>query len=95
MLVHQIESGLHKRQGQALAEMRRKTELPLYDLLHEFNAHQNSARVIETLEAEHRLRAEFYAPVVLFEHIVQILTTANLDRIGPAIIEFIPHPHDA
>jgi hypothetical protein len=75
-----------------VAEVSGNAELPFHDLLHEFNSDQNSARVVEGLETEHRLRAEFDTPVVLLDHIVQVLTTANVDWILPPVIKFVTHP---
>src|ERR1700689_2862304 len=75
--------------------MSRKAKLSFDDLLHEFDAHQNPASVIEGLEPEHRLHAEFHAPMVLLHDIVQVLRRADLDRIFPAIIKFVIHAHPA
>ena len=51
--------------------------------------------IVESLELEHWLYAEFDSPVVLLRDIIQVLTTANLYRIVPAAIEFIAHAHPA
>jgi hypothetical protein len=63
------EDGLPDR-GSTAAETGGDTELPLLNLLHEFNAHQNPSRVVEGLESQHRLSAEFNAPVVLLDQVV-------------------------
>ena len=69
------------------AETSGNTKLIFDNLLHEFNAHENSSGVVESLESEHRLGVEFDAPVVLLDQIIQILTTTDLDRILPSEIE--------
>jgi hypothetical protein len=78
-----------------VAEVSGNAELPFHDLLHKFDSDQNAARVVEGLETEHRLSAEFDTPVVLLDHIVQVLTTANFDWILSLVIKFVTHPHEA
>lgn len=68
-------------------------ELTLVDHLHEFDSHENSACIIELLEAEHRLYPEFDSPMVLLHYVVQVLTTANLHRVVPTIVELVAHAH--
>src|SRR3954469_5778720 len=70
-------------------------ELSFEDFVHEFNTHQNPASVIEGLKAEHRLDAQFHAPMVLLHDVVQVLTRADLDWILRPIIEFVAHAHPA
>jgi hypothetical protein len=70
-------------------------ELTFVDLLHEFNTDENASRVEELLEAEHRLDAELHSPVILLDDVVQVRTTANLDRVLPTVVEFITHAHTA
>src|SRR4051794_14402757 len=65
----------------------------IVNLLHEFNAGQYPSRIVELLEAEHRLYPEFYAPMVLFDDVVQVRTGANLHRVFPAEIELVAHSH--
>ncbi len=77
------------------AETSGNTKLIFDNLLHEFDAHENSPRIVESLESEHRLGAEFNAPVVLLNQIIQIFTTTDLDRVFPSEVEFVSHSHDA
>jgi hypothetical protein len=68
------------------------TELFFEDFLHKLDADQNPSSVVEGLEAEHRLNTEFYTPMVLLDYIIQVLTTADLDRVFPPVIEFVGMP---
>src|SRR5262245_39872180 len=68
-------------------------ELPFVHHLHEFDAHNDTARIVKLLEAEHRLHPGFNAAMVLLYDIVQVLTTANLYRVLPPVVELIAHAH--
>jgi hypothetical protein len=63
------------------------------DLLHEFNTSQDAARIVELLEAEHRLNPSLDASVILFHDVVQVLTRTDFDRVRPPEVKFIPHAH--
>jgi hypothetical protein len=69
------------------------TKLPFDDLLYELDTDQNPSGISEFLEAEHRLKAEFYAPMVLLNDIVQVRTTADLNRVFPSVVELFAHAH--
>jgi hypothetical protein len=60
-----------------------------------FNSDQNPSSIVEGLEAKYRLGAGLYSSVILLHHVVQILTTADLDRIFPPVIEFVADGHSA
>src|SRR5690349_7625415 len=75
--------------------MSRDTELPFDNLLQEFDPDQNPSRIVEGLETQHRLHAEFDAAVVLLHYVTQVGTTTNLHRIFPTVVEFIVHTHSA
>ena len=48
-------------------------------LLYEFHASQHSSRIEEALEPEHRTDPSLDAPVVLFDDVVKIRASADLD----------------
>jgi hypothetical protein len=45
------------------------------------------------LKAEHGSDAELHAAMVLLHYVVQVFAASDLDRVVPAIVEFVPHPH--
>jgi hypothetical protein len=69
--------------------------LPEQKLLYEFHASQHSSRIAEALEPEHRSDPSLDTPVVLFDHVVKIRASADLDSAFPPIIEFVIHTHAA
>jgi hypothetical protein len=77
------------------AEALGQTKLAFDDLVNEFNAAQNTPGVEEALEAEHWTHAAFYPPMSLFDIIVQVGASADLDRIVPPVIELVIHAHAA
>ena len=64
-------------------------------LLYEFHASQHSSRIEEALEPEHRTDPSLDAPVVLFDDVVKIRASADLDGAFPPVIEFVIHTHAA
>src|SRR5258708_35891136 len=46
-------------------------------------------------ESEHRTHAAFNPPVILFNNIVQVGASADLDSALPPVIEFVIHTHTA
>ena len=52
-------------------------------LLYEFHASQHSSRIEEALEPEHRTDSSLDAPVVLFDDVVKIRASADLDSAFP------------
>jgi hypothetical protein len=54
--------------------------------MHDLNATQNDTRAAEILEAEHQSGDAFDGPMVLPDHIVQILDLTNLDEcVAPGV----------
>src|SRR5215472_17555269 len=53
-------------------------ELPFLDLLYQFNSSNHHRRRSETLQSQHRAKSTLHAPVILFDGVVQILTTPHL-----------------
>ena len=51
--------------------------------------------VEEALKAEHWTHAAFYPPVILFDNIVQVGASADLDGIFRTVIELVVHAHAA
>src|SRR5271165_5687988 len=51
--------------------------------------------VEEALESEHWTHAAFYPPMILFDNIVQVGASADLDGIVPTVIELVIHTHAA
>jgi hypothetical protein len=49
--------------------------------------------VEEALEPEHRAHPGLDAPVVLFDDVVQIRASADLNGVLPTVIEFVVHAH--
>ena len=70
-------------------------ELTFYDLLGQLHTGHDAPCVEEALEAEHWTHAAFYPPVILFDNIVQVGASADLDGIFPTVIELIIHAHAA
>src|ERR1700712_3086341 len=54
--------------------------LPFCDHMHYLDATENDTRTAEVLELEHRSDDAFDGPMVLLNHVVQILDLANLDE---------------
>ena len=52
-------------------------QLPLAKSVHDFYAHDRTARRPKGLEAEHRVREAFHRPMVLFYEVVEILGVAD------------------
>lgn len=77
----------------SVAPSHSRVELTLVDHLHQFDAHENSSRVIELLGAKHRLHSRFNSAVVLLHDVTQVLTAANLLRVFPHKVKFIAHSH--
>src|SRR5208283_2064741 len=77
------------------AEALGQTKLAFDDLVNQFNAGQDPPCVEEALESEHRAHAAFYPPMILFDNIVQVGASADLDGIVPTVIELVIHPHAA
>ena len=74
------------------AEALGQTELAFDDLVNQFNASQDPPCVEEALESEHRAHAAFYPPMILFDNIVQVGASANLDGIIPTVMDFVFTP---
>ena len=64
-------------------------ELTFYDLLDQLHTGHDAPGVEEALEAEHWTHAAFYPPVILFDNIVQVGASADLDGIFPTVIELV------
>src|SRR5258705_7767841 len=77
------------------AEAYGNIELTFYDLLDQLHTGHDAPGVEESLEAEHWTYAAFYPPVILFDNIVQVGTSADLDGIFPTVIELVIHAHAA
>ena len=63
--------------------------------LNQLYAAQYTPSVEEALEAEHWTHAAFHPPVILFDNIVQVGASADLDGIFPTVIELVIHAHAA
>ena len=70
-------------------------ELTFYDLLDQLHTGHDAPGVEEALEAEHWTNAAFYPPMILFDNIVQVGASADLDGIFPTVIELVIHAHAA
>jgi len=70
-------------------------ELTFYDLLDQVHTGHDAPGVEEGLEAEHRTHAAFNPPVILFNNIVQVGASADLDGAIPPVIELLVHAHAA
>ena len=70
-------------------------ELTFYDLLDQLHTGHDAPGVEEVLEAEHWTHTAFYPPMILFDNIVQVGASADLDRIVPTVIELVIHAHAA
>src|SRR5208283_1494351 len=62
-------------------------ELTFYDLLDQLHTGHDAPSVEEALEAEHWTHAAFYPPMILFDNIVQVGASADLDRISQLACE--------
>ncbi len=80
---------------QVRAEACGNIELTFYDLLDQLHTGHYAPGVEEALEAEHRTHAAFNPPVILFNNIVQVGASADLDGALPPVIEFVIHTHTA
>jgi hypothetical protein len=58
-------------------------ELTFYDLLNQLHTGHDAPGVEEALEAEHWTHPAFHPPVFLFDNIVQVGASADLDGIFP------------
>jgi hypothetical protein len=77
------------------AEAIRQTKLAFDDLVNQFNAGQDPPCVEEALESEHRAHAAFYPPMILFDNIVQVGASADLDGIVPTELNSLFMPNAA
>ena len=82
-LYHTCKGG----RGEALGQ----TKLAFDDLVNQLYAGQNPPGVEEALEPEHRAHPGLDAPVVLFDDVVQIRASADLNGGLPTVIEFVVH----
>ena len=57
------------------------------------DADNDTSRIVECLESQHRLQSPLHPAVVLPHNIVQILTATNLHRVPPLEVEFTVHSH--
>ena len=68
-------------QERVRAEACGNIELVFYDLLDQLHTGHDAPAVEEALEAEHWTHAAFHHPVILFDNIVQVGESADLDGI--------------
>jgi hypothetical protein len=77
------------------AEALGQTKLAFDDLVNQLYAGQDPPGVEEALESEHRTHAAFNPPVILFNNIVLVGASADLDGALPPVIELVVHAHAA
>src|SRR5215831_6755335 len=68
-------------------------KLAFVDPLYQFNSPNYSTCIIEALETQHRSQTGLHPSMILFHDVVQVLTTANLDRIRSAEVKLPSHSH--
>src|SRR5215470_12019953 len=68
-------------------------KLAFMDLLCQFNSRNYSTCIVEALETHHRSQTGLHPSMILFHDVVQVLTTANLDRIRSAEVKLLSHSH--
>ena len=56
-------------------------------------ADNDTSRVVERLESQHRAQSPFHPAVVLLYNVVQVLTATNLHRVPPPEVELTVHSH--
>src|SRR5262249_40872523 len=59
-----------------------KLELILLNLLRQLDATDDHRCGSETLQSQHRAEPLFYAPMILFDGVVQVLTASHSDTLG-------------
>jgi hypothetical protein len=72
-----------------------RVELPFVHHRHELDPDQNTPRIVEGLETEHRLDPCLYSAMVLLNDVIEVLTGTNLDRVFPPVVELVSHAHAA
>jgi hypothetical protein len=84
---------LYHIQNGSVPEACRNIELTFYVLLDQLHTGHDALGVEEALEAEHGTHAAFHPPVILFDNIVQVGASADLDGFFPTVIELVIHAH--
>ena len=65
------------------------------NLVRQLNPEDDSAGVVEALQANHRLQAGLHSSVVLLHNVVEILTGPDFHRLGTSEVELAIHSHDS
>ena len=71
----------------------RNCELAFVNLLRQLDADNDTSRIVERLESQHRAQSPFHPAVVLLHNVVQVLTATNLHRVPPPEVELPVHSH--
>ena len=71
----------------------RNCELAFVNLLRQLDADNDTSRIVERLESQHRAQSPFHPAAVLLHNVVQVLTAMNLHRVPPPEVELPVHSH--